>query len=138
MNNPLYTERELTHQLADSDATVLVTLDLLLPRALKIKAETSIRSIVTCHINDYLPFPKKQLFPLVKKGMYRKVEPQSDVYEFMISWNSTPDAPVENKADWSAGRAYYTEELPCQQGGDAHARKISSRGAGVFRVVPRP
>lgn len=67
MNNPLYTERELAHQLDDSDATMLVTLDLLLPRALKLKAETKIRTIITCHISDYLPFPKKQLFPYVKK-----------------------------------------------------------------------
>ncbi len=36
MNNPLYTERELEYQLNDSDARFLVTLDLLLPRALKI------------------------------------------------------------------------------------------------------
>jgi long-chain acyl-CoA synthetase len=102
MNNPLYTERELTNQLADSDATVLVTLDLLLPRALKIRGETSIRTIITCHINDYLPFPKKQLFPFVKKGMHRKVEPQSDVYEFMDLMARYPDTPVENKAGWDA------------------------------------
>lgn len=102
MNNPLYTERELTNQLADSDATVLVTLDLLLPRALKIRGETSIRTIITCHIDDYLPFPKKQLFPFVKKGMHRKVEPQSDVYEFMDLMARYPDTPVENKAGWDA------------------------------------
>ncbi|MDD3250265.1 MAG: AMP-binding protein [Smithellaceae bacterium] len=102
MNNPLYTERELTHQLDDSDATVLVTLDLLLPRALKIKGETKIRKIITCHISDYLPFPKKQLFPYVKKTMFRKVEPQPDVYEFMDLIVRYPDTPVENKAKWDS------------------------------------
>ncbi len=102
MNNPLYTERELTHQLNDSDATVLVTLDLLLPRALKIRGETKIRTIITCHINDYLPFPKKQLFPYVKKGMYRKVEAQPDVHEFMDLISRYPESPVENKAKWDS------------------------------------
>ncbi|MFA5284286.1 MAG: long-chain fatty acid--CoA ligase [Smithellaceae bacterium] len=102
MNNPLYTERELTHQLNDSDATVLVTLDLLLPRALKIKSETKIKKIITCHISDYLPFPKKQLFPYVKKTMFRKVEPQPDVYEFMDLMAKYSDAPVENKAKWDS------------------------------------
>jgi long-chain acyl-CoA synthetase len=100
MNNPLYTERELEYQLNDSDATVLITLDLLLPRALKLKNKTSIESIITCHINDFLPFPKKQLFPFVKKDMYRKVIPQAGVYEFMDLLNKYPDTPVENAARW--------------------------------------
>ncbi len=100
MNNPLYTERELEHQLNDSDSTVLITLDLLLPRALKLKENTKIRSIITCHINDYLPFPKKQLYPFIKKDMYRKVKPQKDVYEFMDLIAGYEDGPVENKAEW--------------------------------------
>ncbi|MBP1610324.1 MAG: Long-chain-fatty-acid CoA ligase (AMP-forming), partial [Acidobacteria bacterium] len=102
MNNPLYTERELTYQINDSDATVLVTLDLLLPRVLKIKGETKIKTIITCHISDYLPFPKKQLFPYVKKGMFRKVEPQPNVYEFMDLIVKYSDSPVENKAKWDS------------------------------------
>ena len=102
MNNPLYTERELIHQLYDSDATVLVTLDLLLPRALKIKGETKIQKIITCHINDYLPFPKKQLFPYVKKTMFYKVDPHPGVYEFMDLIAKYPDTPVENKAKWNS------------------------------------
>ena len=100
MNNPLYTERELTFQLDDSDAIVLVTLDLLLPRVLKIMEATKIKTIITCHINDYLPFPKRQLFPYVKKSMYRKVEPQPYVYEFMDLVRKYPDSPAENKAQW--------------------------------------
>ncbi|MBN2298891.1 MAG: long-chain fatty acid--CoA ligase, partial [Deltaproteobacteria bacterium] len=100
MNNPLYTERELACQLDDSDAEVLITLDLLLPRALKIKDLTKIRTIIVCHINDYLPFPKKQLFPYVKKQMYRKIEPQPGVYEFMDLIGRYPDTPVENAAEW--------------------------------------
>ena len=100
MNNPLYTESELEHQLNDSDATVLVTLDLLLPRALKLMDKTKIKTIITCHINDYLPFPVKQLFPFVKKGMYRKVEPQEGVYQFMDLIKEYSDDPVENLARW--------------------------------------
>ena len=100
MNNPLYTESELEHQLNDSDATVLVTLDLLLPRALKLMDKTKIKTIITCHINDYLPFPVKQLFPFVKKGMYRKVEPQEGVYQFMDLIKKYSDDPVENLARW--------------------------------------
>ncbi|HPC47259.1 MAG TPA: long-chain fatty acid--CoA ligase, partial [Deltaproteobacteria bacterium] len=108
-NNPLYTERELTHQLDDSDATILVTLDLLLPRALKVKPDTKIRHIVICHINDYLPFPKKQLFPFVKKQMYRKVSPSSDVSLFTDLVESHDDSPLANQASWEElGTLIYT------------------------------
>jgi len=100
MNNPLYTESELEHQLNDSDATVLVTLDLLLPRALKLREKTKITTIITCHINDYLPFPIKQLFPFVKKGMHRKVKSQKGVYQFMDLIKKYSDDPVENMARW--------------------------------------
>jgi long-chain acyl-CoA synthetase len=109
MNNPLYTERELEYQLDDSDSKVLVTLDLLLPRALKLKGKTKIESIVTCHINDYLPFPKKQLFPFVKKDMYRKVEPQKDVFQFCDLIAQSSPTPVENAASWEdLGAFIYT------------------------------
>ena len=109
MNNPLYTERELEYQLNDSDSKVLVTLDLLLPRALKLKGKTQIESVVTCHINDYLPFPKKQLFPFFKKDMYRKVEPQKDVFQFCDLVAKYSDAPVENAPSWdNLGAFIYT------------------------------
>ena len=82
-NNPLYTDRELEYQLNDSESEYLVTLDLLAPRMIALKPKTRVKKIIVCHINDYLPFPKKQLFPRIKKGMYRKIEPAPDVYEFL-------------------------------------------------------
>ncbi|MCD6281906.1 MAG: long-chain fatty acid--CoA ligase [Deltaproteobacteria bacterium] len=100
MNNPLYTELELQNQLNDSDCKLVIILDLLLPRILKIKANTQIEKIVTCHINDYLPFPVKQLFPFVKKNMYRKIEPQKYIYEFMDLIKKYPVNPVDNTSEW--------------------------------------
>ena len=82
-NNPLYTDRELEHQLNDSGSTVLVTLDLLAPRMLALRPKTKVKQIITCHINDYLPFPTKQLFPRVKKGMYVKYEKAPDYHQFL-------------------------------------------------------
>ena len=101
MNNPLYTERELLHQLNDSETTTLVTLDLLLPRVLKIQKETRVKTIITCHINDYLPFPVKQLFPFVKKAMFRKDAPHEGVYPFMQLMGRYPDTPRPNRAVWN-------------------------------------
>jgi long-chain acyl-CoA synthetase len=100
MNNPLYTERELEYQLNDSDATVLVTLDLLFPRVIKIQKNTRIQTIITCHINDFLPFPTKQLFPFVKKKMFRKDTPHESTFSFMDLIKKYPDTPMENKASW--------------------------------------
>lgn len=108
-NNPLYTERELANQLADSDAKVLVTLDILLPRARKIQSETKVGTIITCHINDYLPFPKKQLFPYVKKGMYRKVVRQPGVFRFMDLLAQYPGDSIPEQAGWDdVGALLYT------------------------------
>lgn len=108
-NNPLYTERELTYQLDDADASVLITLDLLLPRALKVQPDTKVKHIITCHINDYLPFPIKQLFPYVKKQMYRKVEPSPGISQFMDLMTQSDDSPVQSKAAWDeVGTLIYT------------------------------
>lgn len=105
MNNPLYTERELAYQLRDSDAKIVVTLDLLLPRVLNIKGNTRVEKIIACHINDFLPFPKKQLFPFVKKEMYRKITPQDNVIAFKDCMKKYRGTTVANLAQWDAPAA---------------------------------
>ncbi|WP_105317030.1 long-chain-fatty-acid--CoA ligase [Thermus tenuipuniceus] len=65
--NPMYTPRELRHQLRDSGARVLVILDLLLPRYQEVKAEAPVGVLVRTGIQDYLPFPKNLLYPLMLK-----------------------------------------------------------------------
>ena len=108
-NNPLYTERELAYQLNDSDAKHVITLTLLIPRMQKIKPETQIQKIIGCHINTYLPFPKKQLFPLVKKGMYRKVEPTEDVLVFKDVIGKYSTDPLPDLSKWEElGALLYT------------------------------
>ncbi|MDD3472039.1 MAG: long-chain fatty acid--CoA ligase [Syntrophaceae bacterium] len=82
LNNPLYTDRELEHQFNDSGSTILISLDLLVPRMINLRSKTGIKKIISCHIRDYLPFPLKQLFPFVKKTMHLKTPQATDVYEF--------------------------------------------------------
>ena len=108
-NNPLCTERELAYQLNDSDSKVAVGLDMLLPRMLSLKEKTGIKKIVTCHINDYLPFPKKQLYPLVKKDMYRKITPQQDVHQFTDLIKQYRQGAAEDLSAWDElGAILYT------------------------------
>lgn len=77
MNNPLYTDRELVHQFNDSGARLLVTLDILADRMANLLPQTDLRQIVYASIGDYLPLPKKLLFPFVgkKKGLAATVRP---------------------------------------------------------------
>ena len=98
--NPLYTERELAYQLNDSDAKIIVTLTLLVPRVEKIRDQTKIKKIIACHIHSFLPFPKKQLFPLVKKEMFRKITPTDTVKLFTDLIRGKTDDPVVDKSRW--------------------------------------
>ncbi len=110
MNNPLSTEEELTRQLNDSDSTVLITLDLRLPLAFALKGKTGVRSVIACHITDYLPFPGNKLFPYVQPNLYRKIGSEPGIYEFLALLEKYPGTQVENGARWEeVGALLYTE-----------------------------
>ena len=83
--NPLYTPRELRHQLADAGAETLVILDHLLPRYLEVEKEVPVKRVVVTGIKDFLPFPKNLLYPLkaTRDGLPPRTSPSS----------STPAAP---------------------------------------------
>jgi len=102
LNNPLYTERELAYQLDDSDSTVVITLSLLVGRVQSVMPETKVKKIISCQINDYLPFPKRQLFPLVKKDMYKKIEPTENLIVFKDLIGEYPSDPLEDESEWDA------------------------------------
>jgi len=107
--NPLYTEREMVYQLNDSDAKVVITLSLLVPRMEKIRGETKIEKIIACHIHTFLPFPKKQLFPFVRKAMHRKVRPNAQVSVFKDVIRGYSAAKREDKSAWNdIGALLYT------------------------------
>jgi long-chain acyl-CoA synthetase len=96
MNNPLYSDRELEHQLNDSGAKILVTLDLLANRMIDLRPRTGIRQIIVTSIGDYLPFPKNLLFPLVakKKKLAADVKAAKDVYRWKtLLAGRTPSPP---------------------------------------------
>jgi len=84
MNNPLYTDRELSYQFNDASAKVLITLDLLAKRMIAIRKNTKIKDIIYTSIGDYLPPVKKTLFKLVgkKKGMAAEVPVTDKVYSW--------------------------------------------------------
>ena len=62
-NNPLYTERELAHQLKDSRSEVVVTLDVLYPKVAAVRDEAGVREVVVGKVTDFVPFPINILAP---------------------------------------------------------------------------
>src|ERR687891_1042426 len=67
-NNPLYTQRELTHQLTDAGVDILVTLDLLYPLAGAVREAAGLKTMIVTKVGDYLGFPINKLAPLKQKG----------------------------------------------------------------------
>jgi long-chain acyl-CoA synthetase len=67
--NPLYVERELAHQVADSGTEIMVTIDLaaVYPKVARVAAQTGIRKIVLCSLADALPFPQNLAFRVLKR-----------------------------------------------------------------------
>jgi long-chain acyl-CoA synthetase len=65
--NPIYTARELRHQLKDSGAEVCVTLSLMYPTVKQIRAETDLRHVVVARIRSYLPPLLRTLFILLRE-----------------------------------------------------------------------
>ena len=63
-NNPLYTERELLHQLRDSGSEVVVALDLLYPKVAAVRDEAGVREVMVGRVTDFMPFPINRLAPI--------------------------------------------------------------------------
>jgi long-chain acyl-CoA synthetase len=62
--NPLYTEREMQHQLADSGASIAVVLDMFYPVLRAIRENSALEHIIITSPTDYLPPFLQRLYPL--------------------------------------------------------------------------
>ncbi|EST56694.1 long-chain fatty acid--CoA ligase [Brevibacillus panacihumi W25] len=101
MTNPLYTERELIHQLNDSGAETIITLDLLYKRVTSVRSSTPLKRLIITSIGDYLPFFKRMLYPLVQKkdGHNPQVTYGSDVEPFLSIVKESANSPVKIEVD---------------------------------------
>jgi long-chain acyl-CoA synthetase len=66
--NPLYKAHEMTHQLADSAAEVIVTLSSLYPLIKSIRPTTRLRHILVAQIKTYFPPGLRLLFTVAREG----------------------------------------------------------------------
>jgi long-chain acyl-CoA synthetase len=73
--NPLYTARELRHQLADSGAAALIVLDNFGAVAAEALEGTAVRHVITTRVGDMLPWPKSLLVDTVLKHVKKMIPP---------------------------------------------------------------
>lgn len=71
--NPLYTPRELKHQLTDSGATTIVILENFAHVLASVIGDTQVKNVVTTRIGDMLGFPKSLLVNAVIKYVKKMV-----------------------------------------------------------------
>lgn len=85
--NPLYTERELEYQMKDSGASMIVCLDILLPRVEKVSQHTALEHTIVAEVKDYLPFPKNLVYPFIQKREYDMVVKVEET-EYTHAWKT--------------------------------------------------
>ncbi|WP_153145152.1 AMP-binding protein [Dechloromonas sp. H13] len=102
--NPLYTPRELEHQLKDSGARAIVIVENFARTLQQVIAGTPVRHVITTQIGDLLPIPKRWLVNFVIKHV-KKMVPAWHV-DGAITLNaalergrSAPFAPVDVNSD---------------------------------------
>jgi long-chain acyl-CoA synthetase len=78
--NPLYTERELSHQLSDAGATVIVMLDSFYPLVRNIRTQTTLEHVIITSPAEFLPPLLRMLYPLSQRGVKYK-EPKLNATE---------------------------------------------------------
>ena len=75
--NPLYTPRELEHQLNDSGAEAIVILENFAKTLEEVIGRTKVKTVITTQIGDMLGFPKSLLANFVVKRVKKLVPPFS-------------------------------------------------------------
>ena len=73
--NPMYTGRELRHQLKDSGAAAIVVMEMFAHTLAEVIADTQVRHVITTCIGDLVGFPKGVLINFMLKHV-RKLVPE--------------------------------------------------------------
>ena len=97
--NPLYTARELKHQLTDSGAKVIIVMENFCHTLEAVIAETPVQHVITTQLGDLLRFPKSVIVNLVVKYVKKMVPafslPQRVTFKNALSQGAgKPHRPV--------------------------------------------
>ncbi|MBL8517967.1 MAG: AMP-binding protein [Betaproteobacteria bacterium] len=94
--NPLYTARELEHQLHDSGAKAVVILENFAATLEQVLPKTEVKHVITTQLGDFLGFPKSFLVNWVIKHK-RKMVP---------AWNIPHAVPLKKALSIGSGASY--------------------------------
>jgi len=101
--NPLYTHRELEHQLKDSGAKAIVVFENAAALLKECIAETDIETVIITGVGDLLGFPKGPLVNFVLKSVKKQVKPYvlPDAHSFRDvleqgKWVDLDDLPLNH------------------------------------------
>jgi long-chain acyl-CoA synthetase len=102
--NPLYSPRELAHQIEDSHTDIMVTLDLsmLMEKLEPLLDSTRLHKLVVAKFTDLLPFPKNILFPLFKAKEKARVRASDKIvwwHEFSNNDGNVAPVPIDPLRD---------------------------------------
>ncbi|MBN2845553.1 MAG: AMP-binding protein [Deltaproteobacteria bacterium] len=97
--SPLLTPNEMEHQLNDSGAKVIMTVDILFEKIAEVADKTKFSTVVVSEIADFLPGIKRVLGKLLKKIPTAEVKPLAGrtVNKFMDVIREMPKNPVAVK-----------------------------------------
>ena len=111
-NNPLYTERELEHQLKDAGISVMVVLDQVYARFGRVRDAIGVREVIGVKLHRYMGFPLNLLAPLKfmreakKEGHWPFIPPDHTIRWWHDAMKDTgpvpPVAQVDPAADVAA------------------------------------
>ncbi|MBK9020053.1 MAG: long-chain-fatty-acid--CoA ligase [Sulfuritalea sp.] len=98
--NPLYTERELEHQLKDSGAEAIVIVENFARVLENVVTRTPVKHVIVTQLGDMLDFPKRMIVNLVVKHVKKMVPAWSianaiELRDALIEGGRYPLKPVE-------------------------------------------
>jgi long-chain acyl-CoA synthetase len=101
--NPVYTQRELRHQLKDSGAEVIVTLSAMYPMVKSIRQDTKVRHVIVAKVKTFFPAFLKLLFTLLrekKSGHRVDISGDENTHWFTDLVDKAPDKPEVVDLTW--------------------------------------
>lgn len=96
--NPLYQEKEIEFMMKDSQAKVLITLDLLYIKVKNVQAQTNLEHVIVTSIKDFLPFPKNVVYPFIQakeQGYSPNITPSNTTHLFASILQYRNATPLE-------------------------------------------
>ena len=105
--NPLYTQREMQHQLADAEARYMVMLEDFYPVIRAIRADTALEQVILTSPAEYLPLSLRLLYPYSQRHSQRharRAEPRLTKKEWqqdatLHSWSEVMRSPASKRVD---------------------------------------